>query len=559
MFKQRNRFMLSVEARRDVPVATKFNVLRYNNATIALLFILTLGLFGCGGGGGGGGGTPVGPDTSPPATMPELAAPTNGYQSAGIPVSGTALTVKKFLSNQSDELVFFNRTGARMTINVAAQLSGALAASRVVSGNTVAKPDSSVVIPPIDISHSTRLHQVLRDNEKLMPPFSPNASRRGSVIAARKADNVGDTVNFRVLMGTDLTQLGTVNATCRSVTSLSGSGDANLNIYLDTSLVYDTTAKNFISQLAQAWPTIYNKVRATFGEEPPADFNSLGKDISVVLSPALEIAGFFNSGDLFPPDQIEGGKSNQRKIFYMQYAPANSQIRLTVADTESTMAHEFQHMINFYQRNSRGLKEDDWLNEAMSGYSEHICGFTMTTNNISKALQVQKFFNRTPDVDLTLSPWPGTLDHEHYGQVYLFGVWLGEKYGIDGSLRNLVSGNFVGKSGIAAISNKLFDAVVAEWMIALVVNDQTKGAKYGYEDIDLYTTYTYDASVTGNGKSQQIQFSGPSRFTNNAVLPFSGAISIDSWSGAYLKIGGGNGSDLVLSLPSQVSVFEMHK
>ncbi|MFZ2960266.1 MAG: hypothetical protein WA705_25570 [Candidatus Ozemobacteraceae bacterium] len=539
--------------------------LEFSAATALFAFLLALGFclstLGCGGGGSSGGA--VGADTTPLAPLMNMAVPTNGYQTSGFPASGTSLSVKNFSNTQTSELMLLNRNASPMTVNLSAQLSDSSASVRSLHSNAIAKSDAdlsdSTLSDRLDRSaRSARIYSQLRDLEKLQPLFSSGTSSGASAKSSKRADSVGDATSFRVLLGADLSQLGSVNAICRSVTPL-GATSGNLNIYLDSTLSYTTAARNFISALAQVWPTDYAKMRTIFGEEPPANFNNLGTDITVVLTPAVEIAGFFNSGDLFPPDQVVGGKSNQKKIFYLQYAPDNPTVRSTFADAASTMVHEFQHMINFYQRNSRGLQEEDWLNEAMSGYAEHVCGYSMTTTNVSKAIQVQRFFLKTEQVDLTPSPWPGVLDHEHYGQVYLFGTWLGEKYGVAGSVRSLINSSKVGKEGITAMTGKSFDVIAAEWMLALVINDQTVGAKYGYPDINLYKSYTYDATITGTEEPLTINLSGPERVSNGASFPFSRSISIAPWTSAFVSLNGGNGTNLRLSLPSRIDTFEMHK
>jgi hypothetical protein len=521
---------------------------------IKCTFLLSLGLIallalGCGGGGGGGDGTVVTTTTGTPTTGGTTTTPGTttgnapaGYESAGFPALSANMTVSPASGKSS--IVLVNHGSTDVSVALTAQATGF--AASVQANDSSGKPRLSVVASRPNPDQ--RLHGLLRRLEKTMPSFSAGvaANRTVSGSPAIRADFLGQQVKFDVLSGMGTGQKQTVTATCRKITSISGS-DTKINFYFDNSATYDSDAEALVNQLDAAWATIYPTVRATFGSEPPASFNSLGNDITVLISPVVDSAGFFYSGDLYAPSQVQGGVSNQRKMFYLQFDLEE----LTVEALASTMAHEFQHMINFYQRRVNNLEEEDWLNEAMSGYAEHVCGYKVSTNNQSKALQMNQFFAAIEALPLVIEPWPG--EHENYGQVYLFGTWLGQQYGSSGSLASLLASLKVGSAAVAELTGETFETTFSKWMVALFVNDTT-GNIYGYKDIDLRKTYSY------SGNLADVTLTGPKSRANSSVFPYSsGQFTVQKYSSAFVELSGANGATLNITLPTGVSSFELHK
>lgn len=139
-------------------------------------------------------------------------------------------------------------------------------------------------------------------------------------------------------------------------------------------------------------PGIYEATSELFGSFwGPHDFRALiGERASVDLllldilgdcetggSSGQVIAGYFDARDLYRRSVIE--TSNERAMFYI-HAP-----RLAARDNDSdwaitdeepaetllTIAHEFQHLINFYEKGvRRGVPTDTWLDELMSLQAE---------------------------------------------------------------------------------------------------------------------------------------------------------------------------------------------
>ncbi len=527
---------------------------RIARITLFSILIGSILMLGCGGGGGGGGGgdaastVGIGPGTTtttdappvggsaPPVTG--LTVPT-GFSSAGFPAVSTSLTIPAVATTRS--VVLVNNAGASATVSLSASVAGSAKISGLSVSRNLLAPEEQVYSP---ISADLAFHKNLRDFEKRLPKAAPTGAKAFLRNAVR-ADFLGQKTQFSVVYG-NTTQKKTVTASCKLITPIANTS-SNVIFYFDDAATYSPEAETLITTLSAAWAGIYTTDRATFGSEPPASFNSLGPDITVLLSPSVETAGFFYSGDLYPPTQIETGISNQRKMFYLQYSPHEQTSTVLAA----TMAHEFQHMINFYQKKLNSVTEEDWLNEGLSGYAEHVCGYKASNNNQSKALQMNRFFASIATISLVIDPWPGS--HENYGQVYLFGVWLGQHFGTDGSVVALLASKKTGIAGIAEFTGESFDKTFAKWMIALSVNDTT-GGTYGYKDLDLKGSYSYGSDLA------DVTLTGPAIKASSGAYPYAtGNFVLAGYSSAYVELSGGSGSSLNVTLPSGITAFEMHK
>jgi hypothetical protein len=221
------------------------------------------------------------------------------------------------------------------------------------------------------------------------------------------------------------------------------------------------------------------------------------------------------------------------------------------------MAHEFQHMIHFYQK--MNLNDPAyWLDEAMSGYAEQVNGYKIENGqNQSKALQAQKYFEYVNRI--SVNEWHAQNDsndiiNAHYGKAYLFGTWLAQNYGTSGSVQNLLSLQLTEEAAVAAFTGETFDKTAAKFLMAMLVNDSTGGI-YGINGLDLTNTYSFgsgwaDVTLTGPAMTS-VDFSGAT----------SGSPTLLPYTAAYVRISNGNGSALNVSanLPTGVSLFQLRK
>ena len=90
----------------------------------------------------------------------------------------------------------------------------------------------------------------------------------------------------------------------------------------------------------------------------------IGNDYSLSENQQCGIVGYFYAKDYFYNYSEKGVTSNNGKYFYIDSGYANSNFDTTI----STLAHEFQHMVNYNQKTvlNDGLTSGLWYNEMLS-------------------------------------------------------------------------------------------------------------------------------------------------------------------------------------------------
>ena len=219
---------------------------------------------------------------------------------------------------------------------------------------------------------------------------------------------------------------------------------------------------------------IYPTDRAIFGSEWSPGIDD---DPHVTILNAIDlgnnIGGYFNALDEYPASVIS--YSNEREMFYMSLdGPIPDS-----ADYNSTLAHEFQHLIHWYQRSA----DPGWANEGMSILAQHL-------NSYPVGWFDQSFF-QTPDTQLT--DWPGDVSTNaaHYGADYLFMDYFATHYGGYGMLKELLDDPMPSPDNFNHVLAKHgyqdnFIDVLHKWYIADYVEDSSidKG-EFGYSDLTL--------------------------------------------------------------------------
>lgn len=219
---------------------------------------------------------------------------------------------------------------------------------------------------------------------------------------------------------------------------------------------------------------IYSTDRATFGSEwSPGIDDDVHLTILNAVGLGNGVGGYFSSEDEYPTSV--NPYSNEREMFYVN-------LETTIpggADYNSTLAHEFQHMIHWYQH----AVDLSWANEGMSVLAEHINGFSVAGLDLS--------FVQNPDTQL--NDWTDDVDGAlpHYGAGYLFMDYFAEHYGGYGILKELLSDpasppiNFDDVLAKHGYSDHFID-VLHKWFIANYVEDvSVYSGEYGYPSIHL--------------------------------------------------------------------------
>lgn len=169
-----------------------------------------------------------------------------------------------------------------------------------------------------------------------------------------------------------------------------------VQIYLDSN---ENVSTSDLQKLADEFNNvIFPKVTENFAE--PLDVDRNGKLTIVVLdirddfdSTGAYMGGFFFALDMFSQSEITkyypAAKSNEGDIIYIDCNPVN------VGDAEawSTVAHEYQHLVNFseaYRKNR--YPTDTWIDEGMAEAASHMC-YGEQTNRIDFLIQIIKIMS----------------------------------------------------------------------------------------------------------------------------------------------------------------------
>lgn len=267
----------------------------------------------------------------------------------------------------------------------------------------------------------------------------------------------------------------------------------------DSSSLIADQAKT-IGQIRQTFDEkIYPTCVEWFGSvSPPPAFNLPDDKIYILLLDIRDglgggyVAGYFDSRDL------EGELGNRKPLFFMDLNPGKTgEPTDKTNDFYRTIAHEFQHMINFSKHlpASGRVQEDRWVEEGLSGFSEYL--YTSTVGNdglgLAPSPHLAKFLEN-PNLVLTQntdSEWfTDTTLFRHYGASFLFIYYIAEKFGgatLDtrkAFLRAVVDNPTNGANGLSnvfASRGTSFAEVMKNWLIANHLNDPSlNNGLWGY-------------------------------------------------------------------------------
>jgi immune inhibitor A len=332
------------------------------------------------------------------------------------------------------------------------------------------------------------------------------------------------------LLNTDTNDFSTINVTLQYVTPHAYFWvEDGVNFKMDD-------ARNLIDTFENK---IYPTDREFFGSEwtPGVDGDP---HIYIIYARNLggNVAGFYNTGDEYPPQISQ--YSNAHESFYI-----DSSQNLADNYTYGTLAHEFQHMIHWYQDRN----ESSFLNEGFSELATFLNGYD--TGGFDW------YYTSNPDMNLT--DWlGGSADNgAHYGANFLFVTYFLDRFGeeatqalvhdqqnslasVDNVLRQLNISDPVTSQQITA------DDFFLDWTLANFIHDPSvSDGRYVYKNYpDSPTTSDTESVVTcpqspstrtvNQYGVDYIRFSCPGDYT----IKFTGStltrlLPADPYSGSY--------------------------
>jgi hypothetical protein len=199
------------------------------------------------------------------------------------------------------------------------------------------------------------------------------------------------------------------------------------------------------------------------------------------------LAGYFSSADELHP--AAHPYSNAHEMFLLNA----DTVRLSEDYIYGTMAHEFQHMIHWYQDRN----EETWVNEGFSMLAEHV-------NDLNSG---GFDFDYVINPDLQLTDWGAETGENgpHYGASYLFMVYFLDRFGEEAT-KALVANPENGFTGLEDVMQALgilnpttgqvytANEVFTDWVIANYVQDPTvEQGRYTYRSYTPYAVSTSDS------------------------------------------------------------------
>jgi hypothetical protein len=191
--------------------------------------------------------------------------------------------------------------------------------------------------------------------------------------------------------------------------------------------------------------------------------------VTFLLARVPGVAAYFSGADTYP--RTVQPRSNERQMIYVNVdalAPGQDAF-------DSTMAHEFQHLLHF----ARCPQQETWVDEGSSELASRVDGFPTPSP--------QAFAGR-PDVQLTAWSTGPPDQVRHYQAAYLFLRYVAERYGGWETLRQLLGPCLRGEDLFSAFLRQRgeaegFDDLFADWTVANLVDDTAVGdGRYGYAD-----------------------------------------------------------------------------
>ncbi len=290
---------------------------------------------------------------------------------------------------------------------------------------------------------------------------------------------------------------------------------AHCEIYVDNNSVKYVTSQQ-INNAGQEFDTnTFSLDTGIYGSGPDVDNN--GKVTILIYNiPGGNLGTSYIAG-FFDPQQEYSGY-NGKDMLYMNIVPTISGTTPGVETFNQTIAHEFQHMINYYQRVmvKNYSEEDTWINEGLSVSAEGLYEISkgispglddrVTYYNISKynSLYIAQGTNFVSWADL----------YDNYVTDFLFFQWIriqsgGTSTQINGTnilrtIRDNINPDYTAvvsavNNNISVLSSADWKTILGDWFIANAICSNT--GIYGYNGIISVkpTMYTHNSANLAPG------------------------------------------------------------
>jgi len=188
-------------------------------------------------------------------------------------------------------------------------------------------------------------------------------------------------------------------------------------------------------------------------------------------------------------------RSNEAELFYLDAYFADLDADLST----STLAHEYQHMIQFNQKKLlRNVEASTWFDEMCSMASEDFVGQTLgIPDSASPRSRISQFKSSYYQAGVT--EWlTGSDVLKSYASLYVFGAYLSRNFGGASLFHNLVVSSQVDQAAISAALQTLstgttFDAAFRDYNSTFVFGNPAPTGAYSFPaKASLYNGVTYN-------------------------------------------------------------------
>ena len=387
------------------------------------------------------------------------------------------------------------------------------------SGNSLEIPEFEYkyrhFVPPVDISSIEKVTGAARAVSGTTLTEATQISR-----------TVGTTKKIYVDSNSDMTQYTRKPATLRAV-------GTHCNVWIVDEYYKETAGGNKASTaIAQEFATkfdeIYPYITEVFGSESDqlvqlvttntsqslidmSKYSDTGNIINIVLydigvdyteNQNGGVLGYFYAKDYYyTGGQTYSGSNailnytNQGKYFYVDSGFAVSAFNTVL----STLAHEFQHMVNFGQKNMEYKKSPDtWYNEMLSMLCEDMMqeklGITDDADSPKGRLQSFNAYYYASGINEWRDGDNAVLS---YSVAYAFGGWLCRQYGGAALVHEIMDNEYVDDESIVAAVNSIngtssytWDGLFQQFLLC-ITGSSTYTMNQDAAQTLTYSGYTY--------------------------------------------------------------------
>jgi hypothetical protein len=219
--------------------------------------------------------------------------------------------------------------------------------------------------------------------------------------------------------------------------------------------------KNVISVFEEK---AYPLLTSVLGKETERGINQDPKTTILIEMMKEDAGGYFREADYF--EKSLAPSSNERKIIYLNSYWIEDPIFI------ENLIHEFTHLIIFKQkREVQGVDEERWVQEMITEVAPTIAGYS---ENLKRRIALFQKYPKNPILE-----WEEKA--EDYGALSIFAHYLLDQFGTE-FFSNLIKTKNTGILAIESSSQKKFDTLFRNFLIAVFLQDCNLGKEYCFQN-----------------------------------------------------------------------------